>query len=121
MKRHHQRNPRLNLESVNDRLPRWNAAHHTLYCRGREVKHFKAAAPNQETILAAFETARWRRCIEFQFPNDGGRNSKQRLRDAIHDLNRSLRSDLHFSQEGGGSRIAWCMRKKRQKRRLSAL
>jgi hypothetical protein len=36
-------------------LPYWDAGEHTLYWRGRAVKHFKREAPYQEAILAAFQ------------------------------------------------------------------
>ena len=37
--------------------PVWDGANHTLTWQGQLVKHFKAAAPRQEAILAAFQKA----------------------------------------------------------------
>jgi len=75
----------------NGQVPRWNAGVHTLFLRKRRVKHYKLAAPNQEPVLAAFEAAGWPPSIEFRFPHGQRGNGKIRLRNTIHDLNRSVR------------------------------
>jgi hypothetical protein len=95
------------MSNRRNKWPRWNAAVHTLFLGGRHVKHYKLAAPNQEPILAAFEAAHWRQTIEFHFEHGQRGNGKVKLRNAIHDLNRSVRPYLHFFQEGSGARIGW--------------
>ncbi len=90
--------------------PVWDAKRHTLTWGGQVVKHFKSEAPCQEAILAAFQAAGWEACITFEIDAADGVNGKDRLCDAIRNLNRSVRPHLHFSQEGNGSRLCWSAR-----------
>ena len=46
----------------------------------------------------------WRECVEVRLP---GGADKERLRDAVKNLNRRVRPALHFGQEGRGSRVRW--------------
>jgi hypothetical protein len=88
-------------------VPRWDAEGHALYWRGQAVKCFKEEAPCQEAVLSAFQAASWAACVEVLLPRDGGPDTKQRLRDAVRNLNRGVRPCLHFRQEGCGSRVRW--------------
>lgn len=86
--------------------PRWDALRHELSWRGQLIKHFKAEAPNQEAILAAFEESRWAEVIDIAL-EPGRATPKARLHDTIRNLNRSVRPWLHFWQEGSGTRVGW--------------
>jgi hypothetical protein len=43
--------------------PVWDQAAHTLYWAGKAVKHFRALAKYQETLLTAFQQAGWPPCL----------------------------------------------------------
>jgi hypothetical protein len=88
-------------------VPRWDAEVHALYWCGQAIKCFKEEAPCQEAVLDAFQAAGWADCVEVLLPRDGEADAKQRLRDAVRNLNRSVRPQLHFRQEGCGSRVRW--------------
>ncbi len=85
--------------------PAWDPAQHTLSWSGRLVKHFRAEAPYQELILAAFDGAGWPACLPFAALAGAGLNGKDRLRDTIRNLNRSVRPYLRFRLEGSGTRV----------------
>lgn len=87
--------------------PRWNAADHTLTWRRQVVKHFKAAAPFQEAILAAFEAAGWPSCILVECVARNGLDGKGRLRNTLTNLTTALRPYLRFRLEGNGARVCW--------------
>jgi len=93
--------------STHPEVPRWDDAQHILYWRGQPVKHFKREAPYQEAILAAFQARRWAQCVNVDLPRGQGGNSKERLHEAIKNLNRNLKAHLSFHQEGNGSRVRW--------------
>jgi hypothetical protein len=100
-------NGKANAADPDAELPSWDAAQHTLSWRGQVVKRFKEEAPCQEAILSAFQAANWEDCIEVVLPQELRADVKRRLRDAVRNLNRSVRPHLHFSQEGCGSRVRW--------------
>jgi len=90
--------------------PRWDALTGDLWLRGRLVHHFKNAASNQREILDAFQAEGWPTAIanplKQERPTRDGR--KQRLHDAIKNLNRGLAgSCLRFYGTGGGQRVGW--------------
>ena len=87
--------------------PYWDNACHTLFVRGKALKHFKFEAPNQEAVLRAFQQHHWQRCVAVTLPQDPGVSLKARLHDTIKNLNRELRPHLRFRQEGSGSRVSW--------------
>jgi hypothetical protein len=87
--------------------PHWDSVTHTLFWRGRLVKHFKHEAPYQEAILEAFQSCNWSRYVVVMLPREEGVNSKERLREAVKNLNRSCCKGLHFTQEGNGGRVGW--------------
>ena len=87
--------------------PRWNAPDHTLTWRGQVVKHYKAAAPFQEAILAAFEAAGWPSFILVERVAHNGLDGKNRLRNTVANLTHTLHPNLRFGLEGNGTRIRW--------------
>jgi hypothetical protein len=78
---------------------------HTLSYRGQLVHHFKKAAPQQESILAAFEATGWPPSIEVAVLAASGLRTKKQLRETVKNLSRSVRPFLRFHQEGAGGRI----------------
>lgn len=87
--------------------PHWNAADHTFTWRGQIVKHFKAAAPFQEAILAAFELAGWPSCILLERVAFKGLDGKNRLQNTVANLTFTVHPYLRFRLEGNGTRIRW--------------
>jgi hypothetical protein len=87
--------------------PSWDAGQHTLFCGGQIIKEYHCDAPHQEAILAAFEAQHWARCVSVALPDDPGVSAKERLRNAVRNLNRGVRPYLRFHQEGNGSRVSW--------------
>jgi hypothetical protein len=88
-------------------VPLWDGVAHTLFWRGRPVKHFRCEAPNQEAVLASFEASGWPRCVAVALPPADGVNAKRQLHDTVKHLNRNVRPALRFGQEGSGSRVRW--------------
>jgi hypothetical protein len=88
-------------------VPYWDAETHSLYWRGRLVKHFKHEAPFQEAILEAFQASNWSCFVVVDLPREEGVNPKARLRVAIRNLNQRSDGRLRFTQEGNGGRIGW--------------
>lgn len=86
--------------------PRWDEKEHTLIWRGQVVKHYKADAPFQEAVFAAFQLAGWPSCILLDLVARNGLG-KDRLRDTIKNVNRSVHCCLRFRLEGNGTRIRW--------------
>ena len=94
---------RISTQSV----PFWDSTLHTLWWRGKPLKHFRAEAPSQEAILSAFERAAWPLAIEFRVADDAAILNKVQVRNAVHNLNRAIRGVLRFRQEGNGRRVLW--------------
>jgi hypothetical protein len=88
-------------------VPRWDAEVHTLFWGGEAIKCFKGEAACQEAILQAFQDCGWCACVAVCLPAMNAADPKQRLRDAVKNLNRSVRPHLHFRQEGAGARVRW--------------
>jgi hypothetical protein len=88
-------------------LPDWDKRSHTLYWRGKVVKHYKGHAVNQEAVLNAFKKHKWASCVAVALPADAGVSAKERLHNTIKNLNRSVRPSLCFRQEGSGTRVRW--------------
>jgi hypothetical protein len=93
--------------AMQEERPYWDTETHTLYWRGLLVKHFKHEAPFQEAILKAFLACNWSQCVIVMLPKEEGVNQKERLREAIKNLNRNCGGILRFTQEGNGGRVAW--------------
>jgi len=88
-------------------IPHWDDRDHTLYWKGEVVKHYRQEAPNQEEILRAFQACGWEKSTNVTLEHDPEMSAKERLRDAIKNLNRSVAPYLRFRQETNGSRVAW--------------
>ena len=72
------------------------------------IKQFKVPAPNQETILAAFEEENWPTRIDDPLPPQPEQDSKRRLHDTINSLNRNQKSTLiRFIGDGSGLGVRW--------------
>ena len=91
-----------------DLRPRWDAEMRELWLGDSLVKAFKQPAPNQETILAAFDEDGWPPRIDNPLsppPDDDG---KRRLHDAITRLNRHQKNALlHFRSDNNGDGVRW--------------
>lgn len=89
-------------------LPQWDAVRRELRVGEVVVKRFRGAAPNQTTILAAFEEEGWPERIDDPLPPDPYCSSSERLHDAIKNLNRNhLVPLLRFHGDGTGRGIRW--------------
>jgi hypothetical protein len=95
-------------QSQQSAIPVWDGALRELHWRGRLVKRFNQRAPNQEMILAAFEEEGWPPHIDDPLPQVPGIDAKQRLHDAIKNLNRhQTHRLLRFSGDGTGEGVRW--------------
>jgi hypothetical protein len=88
--------------------PRWNSELRELYIGRTLIKAFGQRAPHQELICTAFEEDNWPRRIDDPLPGDGVTNSKQRLHDAIKNLNKGHRArGIKFRGDGTGQGVIW--------------
>jgi hypothetical protein len=88
--------------------PRWDADLKELRLSGVLVKAFRRPAPNQETVLAAFQEEGWPPRIDDPIPRRGYRDSVQCLHDTVNHLNRAmLRPLLRFRGDGSGRGVRW--------------
>ncbi len=72
------------------------------------IKHFKQPAPNQELLLAAFQEQDWAEHIDDPLPQQRDLDPRERLRDTVKLLNRSVRSwGLRFHVEQNGEAVRW--------------
>ncbi len=75
--------------------PRWDAVRGELRLNGRLVKRFRKGACHQRVILDAMQRRGWPECLKDPLPRrERGVNLKQRLRNAIKNLNRHHESPL---------------------------
>ena len=73
-----------------------------------ELRQFRRKAPNQTTILEAFEAGGWPLRIEDPLGSDSGFGAENKLRDAVYGLNRGQRRHLiRFFCDGTGSGVCW--------------
>jgi hypothetical protein len=100
--------------------PVWDAKRHQLTLGGHVVKHFKATAPCQEAILAAFQRAGSPVSIPAARLSQCRLDGKRRLRQAVDNLRRTCAGRLKFHLEGNGSRIRWELIRPPRARRQSA-
>jgi hypothetical protein len=92
---------------IDDR-PRWDVDRQELRLGGLIVKQYKVPAPNQETILAAFEEEGWPDRIDDPIPPVLDSAPKRRLHDTINSLNRSQKQPLlRFLGDGSGQGVRW--------------
>jgi hypothetical protein len=88
--------------------PHWAAELRELRWNGCLVKHFREPAPNQETILAAFEEEGWPCRIDDPLPPADGIDPKRRLHDAVKRLNLNQAHPLlRFRTDGHGRGVRW--------------
>jgi len=90
-------------------FPFYDREESELWARGLLLKDFEKPAPDQDTILSAFEELGWQRRIDDPLPpKHGGRNPKLRLRDAIHRLNQGHKHNvIRFRGDYTGQGIRW--------------
>ena len=89
-------------------VPTWDSTRRELRINGTTVKRFMQAAPNQETILAAFDEEAWPHRIDDPLSPQPDQDPKRRLNDTIKWLNRKHIAHLiHFRGDGTGEGITW--------------
>ena len=103
-----QRKPRRSSprETPGQAKPEWRAEDQALLLEGRDVVHFKRRAPKMEAILALFEAAGWKAEVAL-VPDSVLGLERERVHNAISNLNRRGGGVLHFWQEGDGTRLCW--------------
>jgi len=100
--------PRNELGNRGDKTPHWDADRRELHFGCQLVKHYSRVAPNQETILAAFQEEGWPPRIDDPLTNHGEDDPRQRLHDAIRALNRCQKKRLiRFRGDGTGCGVVW--------------
>jgi hypothetical protein len=92
-------------------LPRWTVEDRQLWFDGRLLKEFRQPAPNQTTLLAAFEEQGWPAHIDDPLPRaewEGEEDAKRRLHETIKNLNRGLPAGtMRFRGDGTGRGVVW--------------
>lgn len=89
-------------------VPKWDRVRRELRVGGRIVKAYRRPAPNQETILVAFEEEGWPFRIDDPLACHADHDPKRRLHDAINKLNgRQKQRILRFRGDGTGHGILW--------------
>jgi hypothetical protein len=97
-------------EGERPETPVWDEGSGELRFRGWLVKRFRNLASNQRSILDAFQTHGWPERLADPLREGGGAggNMKQRLHDAIKNLNRGHQARcLHFYGAGSGRVVGW--------------
>jgi hypothetical protein len=90
------------------RTPQWLSDRRELWVGNVVVKRFRRPAPNQETVLAAFQEEGWPVRIDDPLTRQPDRDAIQCLHDTINHLNRNRSSPLiHFAGDGTGRGIRW--------------
>lgn len=88
--------------------PTWNPHHRELWYGTVLVKRFRKAGPNQQRILDAFEEDGWPSRIDNPLCGNSELGARERLRQALGRLNRSLkRPVIHFWSDGTGRGLCW--------------
>ena len=96
------------LLDANQLLPTWDRDRQQLRIGKRIVKEFKVPAPNQETLLAAFQEENWAPRIDDPLPPESDIDPKRRLHDTITSLNRNQKEPLiRFLGDGSGQGARW--------------
>ena len=97
--------------SVERLVPEWDVAERVLRFNGVIVKQFAFPAPNQETILTAFQEERWPRRIDDPLHPTSEQDSPRRLNDTIKSLNQKMANPfIRFCGDGTGMGIVWKLR-----------
>jgi hypothetical protein len=93
---------------VRSNHPCWDADRRVFHLGGIVVKQFKVPAPNQETILSAFQEEGWPPRIDSPLSPRPGEDAVRRLNDSISRLNRNQRHrSIRFRSDGKGEGICW--------------
>ena len=72
------------------------------------VKAYRASAPNQHRILAAFQEEEWPSRIDDPLPPSRNVHPKHRLHETIAALNSNQKNRLlHFTGDGFGQGVCW--------------
>ncbi|HWG45475.1 MAG TPA: hypothetical protein VN688_22115 [Gemmataceae bacterium] len=88
--------------------PRWDRHIRTLYYGDTLISRFRREAPNQMCILDAFQELRWPARIDDPLPPRGGVDRRERLHDAIKNLNRGVAPwSIRFAMEADGQGVRW--------------
>lgn len=88
--------------------PCWDSVNRTLSCCGEVVKAFRKPAPNQECLLAEFQSQGWPEQIEDPLSPVDEIVPEERLRETIKRLNRSINTSiLRFGGDGTGRGVRW--------------
>lgn len=96
------------LLDLSQLVPTWDRDRQQLRVGKFIVKEFKLPAPNQETILAAFQEENWAPRIDDPLPPLGDIDPKRRLHDTITSLNRNQKKPLiRFLGDGSGEGVRW--------------
>jgi hypothetical protein len=86
----------------------WDVKRRELRVGTQLIKRFRVPAPNQESILSAFQEEGWPPRIDDPLSQAPGIYPKQRLHAAINSLNRNQKITLlRFRGDGNGSGICW--------------
>jgi hypothetical protein len=89
-------------------LPQWIGELRELRFNGELVKRFRSPSPNQELIVKTFQEAGWPPRIDDPLSREATQDVKQRMRDAIKNLNRRQERRLvRFYADGTGQGIRW--------------
>ncbi len=91
-----------------DQRPTWDDDRKELWFGPHVIKRFKFQSPNQETILIVFHEEGWPAKIDDPLPPVPNQTSRQRLHDAIKNLNRHrLNRTIRFAGDGTGEGVRW--------------
>src|SRR5262249_7898670 len=86
--------------------PKWDPHRHGLTLGGKLIKRVRLPAFNQKAILAAFEEEGWPFRIDDPLPPRCGVHAKERLHQAIKNLNKNQKHRLiRFNGDGSGQGI----------------
>lgn len=89
-------------------VPVWDRDRQELRLGEVLIKRFKAPAPNQEAVLAAFQEEGWPVRIDDPISPKRDQDPKRRLHDTINALNRNHRRPaLRFMGDGSGVGVRW--------------
>lgn len=96
------------LFDLSQMVPIWDRDRQQLRVGKFIVKEFKLPAPNQETILAAFQEEDWPPRIDDPLSPHDDIDPKRRLHDTITSLNRNQKKPLiRFLGDGSGEGVRW--------------
>jgi hypothetical protein len=88
--------------------PIYDDCRNEFFLGGQLVKRFRSPAPNQQTVLAAFQSLAWPNRIEDPLPPSGELCPRRRLSETIRALNRrQLQYVVRFCGDGSGRGVLW--------------